>query len=111
MARAYGLPEPTRQPSLNVPVPLSDGTGAAEKDNGFQGMRASTLMNAAGACSKAEVRRAYVSILANRRCLRHAPHLAALYREAAACGLSLRSAFLPVEAESFGTNATTPGYP
>lgn len=76
-AKAHGLPEPNRQISLNILVPLLEA-GASENDDELQDTWARMLLNAADADHKAEVRRAYVSILSD--CTRLDIHvLATLY--------------------------------
>lgn len=63
-SKAHGLPEPTRAVPLSVLVPLLEA-GAAEEDDELQDAWARMLVNAADADHGAEVRRAYVSILAD----------------------------------------------
>lgn len=89
-AREYGQPEPTRQIPTKILLPLLEN-GALEQEDELQDVWARMLVNAADADSAAEVRRAYISILADCTSL-DIRNLATLYKGGRR---PVRTAFLP----------------
>lgn len=91
----HGLPEPTRQVPPKLLLPLLENA-AIEEDDELQDVWARMLVNAADADSEAEVRRAYISILADCTSL-DIRNLATLY-QGGGYGQPICAEFLPGEA-------------